>query len=858
MSSHVPPRLPRFLTRVLWSGLSVIAVLSVCAWLFLDSLVRIAGGLVLSSYGFTLTAVEGVVIGTEYVRIGTLGLRARDSETASQIDNLEIRFTSRGLWQGQFQQLSATRVDLALPTPGTAQEPTSELFVLPPLGPLLDTLSALPSKVIELPSLRIAPYLEESHLSVRKEDGRAQLLVDALSLQLDAHVQWEVAISGQPSTYSPPQLTWQAQVTRDSTAVLEASGSLTESPDGVAGTLQSRVQLTSLSPYLEEHRLLPAGLESVAGILSIEAMLHSDAQALSITGTLAPDSTVDAGLTSANEGSVRALGWRNAAPVRVEGSFQGEGRLDIRVEAPQAELLLFPSTGEAPSVVSLRLDSLSWHCTAANTCSGTQAGLAQVPELALPGIQARALEAYTQGSIEQEEQAVLLHFDTGSRFQWQALEIGDLRMQDFNALVQRSLSVKAQDLSSLFVQSDGVDLFLPDITVAEKRSYAVMTLSSVTAEFLSETPKASRVDASLQVRNLGSELLPLTLRKPELDMHLTLQEERLDAQGTVRLADREFARIEARLPLSDAPGTVVFETPVLHFGPGEQALSSLFFQPPFTADIVDGSVQGRAALTVNLANQERPLEGTADLQAEALSGFYEDIAITGLSTQISGQLLPGGHFRTASEATLHIARLDPGVPIEAISLRFGGDSETGSVSLHDLNATVFEGRLHADGGEFQLQGQSPSLLLEIERLNIGSMLAMGAYENVQATGFISGTLPLALVDGSPVIGAGNLNAESPGGVIRYLSAGATGNATLDFVNQALANYQYDLLETTVDYLPSGELLLGMKLQGLNPDLNNGQRINLNLNISDNIPMLLRSLQAGRSISDTVERALDTR
>jgi hypothetical protein len=50
----------------------------------------------------------------------------------------------------------------------------------------------------------------------------------------------------------------------------------------------------------------------------------------------------------------------------------------------------------------------------------------------------------------------------------------------------------------------------------------------------------------------------------------------------------------------------------------------------------------------------------------------------------------------------------------------------------------------------------------------------------------------------------------------------------------------------------------VQLQGTNPDTNSGQRINLNLNISDNIPTLLRSLQAGRSITEAVEQQLQRR
>jgi len=62
----------------------------------------------------------------------------------------------------------------------------------------------------------------------------------------------------------------------------------------------------------------------------------------------------------------------------------------------------------------------------------------------------------------------------------------------------------------------------------------------------------------------------------------------------------------------------------------------------------------------------------------------------------------------------------------------------------------------------------------------------------------------------------------------------------------------------VNYRDTGELELGINLQGVSPELNQGQRINLNLNISDNIPALLNSLQAARSITDTLERALENR
>jgi hypothetical protein len=43
---------------------------------------------------------------------------------------------------------------------------------------------------------------------------------------------------------------------------------------------------------------------------------------------------------------------------------------------------------------------------------------------------------------------------------------------------------------------------------------------------------------------------------------------------------------------------------------------------------------------------------------------------------------------------------------------------------------------------------------------------------------------------------------------------------------------------------------------MNPELEGGRRINVNVNISDNIPALLRSLQASRAITERLEQRLN--
>ncbi len=54
----------------------------------------------------------------------------------------------------------------------------------------------------------------------------------------------------------------------------------------------------------------------------------------------------------------------------------------------------------------------------------------------------------------------------------------------------------------------------------------------------------------------------------------------------------------------------------------------------------------------------------------------------------------------------------------------------------------------------------------------------------------------------------------------------------------------------------GDLFLGMRLEGVNPDLDPNQPVVLNLNLESNIPQMLRSMRATRSIEEIFQRWLN--
>jgi len=110
-----------------------------------------------------------------------------------------------------------------------------------------------------------------------------------------------------------------------------------------------------------------------------------------------------------------------------------------------------------------------------------------------------------------------------------------------------------------------------------------------------------------------------------------------------------------------------------------------------------------------------------------------------------------------------------------------------------------------------------------------------------------------------VIDGGRLENDPPGGVIRYRGGAAEGivqeGSQLGVVTRTLQNFEFESLTSAVNYTEGGDLVLQMRLKGINPDVDPLQPVILNLKVENNIPQMLRSLQATRSIEDVLEKRL---
>ena len=184
----------------------------------------------------------------------------------------------------------------------------------------------------------------------------------------------------------------------------------------------------------------------------------------------------------------------------------------------------------------------------------------------------------------------------------------------------------------------------------------------------------------------------------------------------------------------------------------------------------------------------------------------------------------------------------------------------GLADWQHVQANLLNGRVWLNAQQLDLK-YAQSVLLQVEGLELQELFRVYPAEGLTGSGTIDGQLPLYFDHDSFSVKAGQLQARAPG-VLQFqsdkINALGKTNPSMRLVADALEDFHFNLLSCSLSYDESGKLLLNVRLQGQNPDVEKGRPINLNVNLEEDIPALLASIQLSNQVSEIIQKRVRER
>ena len=285
-----------------------------------------------------------------------------------------------------------------------------------------------------------------------------------------------------------------------------------------------------------------------------------------------------------------------------------------------------------------------------------------------------------------------------------------------------------------------------------------------------------------------------------------------------------------------------------------------FREWPALLEFNRGRINGKGELNIS-----DKLSLQASLNLSGISGIYDRSLFKDLNLPL--QLNLAADQLNLSAKDVRLGELQQGITAGPLALDASYQAlmsapTHGKLHIERLQLLAMGGQVWVAPTELDLSLAEQQLLLHLKQINLTQVLQQHPTTDLNGNGLISGTVPLHISRTGVTVNDGIIAAESPGGLLQYRPAAgqnmAAGNPGMKVLLDALNDFHYSVLESTVSYNQQGQLTLGLKLQGQNPALEAGRPINLTINLEEDIPAMITSLQLSSQISDKIKQRVQQR
>jgi hypothetical protein len=806
---------------------------------------------------------RGLGLSTQGIQLEQLGLQHPSG--ALQLHQVQLQWRDFSLALPFWQHVQITSLQLNLPPQPESASEDSMGFALP-LEQLATVISLLPQRV-QIDALQIELPCAGSRCKVL---GDLQLLKQAT--QLDAQLNLQ---------HQQEQLRWHAQLQDDPAAAkLQLSLAINQQP---------QLQLTSSLQQSASGQLWQGDF---TGDLQQSAVLQSwlSQWLPNAAGTL-PEAPTAAQLKASWQLQL-APGPLNAAQLQ-----QSSGQLQASANLPEPWPI--PALGQLQGSFDLSAQALDGQWLADSLSADLN--LQQIANDLISGVPAELYPEALQLTIQATETPdnlapqlvdralplqLLLKGQGRSQFELRGTLALANGLPWALQLLDGSLSATtpAFQLADWKIGALKTQLQLDAYLDAQQLDLALGKDSQLSLQHLRSTDvqaqqlKASSSGLQLQAQLAAGALLDWQLQGP-LDLSAQLQHEQLQPQrwywqGPVNASQeqaelngtlRNDAQLQFKLQAqhSKAKGLSLQAQLTELFLRSGNPLQGSFSAWPALLELNNGRLNGNASLT--LASDQQLPTVKLELSGKGLGGIYDRTALEGLDGKLSAQIAPKQLRLELSD--LRLAQANPGIPLGPVQLSgsYSAALQTptqGQLQLRQAEAALMGGKLQLAPGQWRMAAEPLLLPVQVQGLELEQLFILYPTEGLAGTGTLDGFLPLQVGSQGVTIEQGQLNAREPGGRLQFHSerirALGRSNPAMQLVTQSLEDFRFTTLSSQVNYDQQGKLALAMRLEGQNPAIEQGRPIHFNINLEEDIPTLLASLQLTDKVSDIIRQRVQQR
>ena len=261
---------------------------------------------------------------------------------------------------------------------------------------------------------------------------------------------------------------------------------------------------------------------------------------------------------------------------------------------------------------------------------------------------------------------------------------------------------------------------------------------------------------------------------------------------------------------------------------------------------------------------DRPLQLNFVSNSKDINGVYNSSELSAVNLEFDARI--NGEDLRAAIGRLSIHAINPGIPLNAISINGANyrastsQPLSGTLEWQSIYAQLLNGHIYSGAHSIQLDRDN-QVLVEVDSLELEELMRVYPTDGLEGNGAISGRIPLTVNLDGISIDQGRLAANQPGQLSfrsPQLNQMARSNPGLQILNQALEDFHFKVLTTDLSFEKNGKLTLAMRLEGSNPNFENGRPIHFNFNLEQNLFALLASIQLTNQVNDLILQPLQQR